>query len=625
MKKKRENSGSRIPTTFAKLTLGFIFIGVIPIFLISVAIFANYYNKTSEVMISNYSQITEYFARNVEGLFESVDAVMAELYDYETDEGSLDEIIKDEEMKAGDRNLYMVQMLRELISMSEYISSERFVDSEGRVYSLFYDQNKTLRNDAADYNQLMTVDEQVHDLMVYSMIEEQLFCVNTDDYIFTLSRNFMDTGSVEKIGTDILGTFYIDVNVEEIEDMIAAVGVTEGEFFLYDPQTQEYLYSPNAEDYGEDHDSLQYYVSLITADEGNVNENNHRIFFEQVGDTGFYAVLVLDDDEILNSVLGNTTMLLLVLCFVAFLLLGLYMFFMRQISQPIAALRTAMEKVQKGDLTVRANVTTKDEMKYVAEGFNQMVEDLQKYIDQVYVAQICQKEAELNALKMQIQPHYLYNTLDIIRMTALENEDEETAELLESLAFQLRYLLGPENDQTTIREEVRMLQEYFVLIKKRYQGRIELTVNVTDEAASLYVPKMLFQPIVENSVKHGLRFKKGRGRVMLDAARKGDILEVSIMDDGIGMSEERVVRMQEALDVPKIGYVDPESGVSVGTKNVYDRIKLSCGKEYGFTIYSAEGMGTIVTFRLPVWTEIQERSMPKQMEESTAEKEEQGG
>lgn len=599
--KLREHGNERSSTTFGKLTAAFIVFGMIPLFLVGIAIFINYYNQMSSVMISNYSQITDYFDRNVEDLIDSADSLMEGLYDYEAEEGTLTDVIKDDALEESERDLYMTQMLREMISQGNSISSLRFVDREGRVYSFFYDQNKTLRNDAEEYNQLLSSAEAGTDLLISATIEESLVCVNTEDYIFTLTRNFMDTDRVQTIGTEVLGTFYIDVNVEEIAGMADEADVGEGDFYLYLADSGEYLYSPREEDYQGDSDSLGPYQSLIAGEEGNENANGHWMFYEQVGDTDLYAVLLLDEDAIRNRALGNTTVLLLILCFVAFLLLGLYMFFSRRISQPVEKLKYAMEQVQKGDLSVRVETNTKDELKYISDGFNQMVEDLQHYIDEVYVAQITQKEAELNALKMQIQPHYLYNTLDIIRMTALENGDEETANLLESLAYQFRYLLGSQSDRSTIRDEVKLLQEYFVIIDTRYQGRISLTVNVSDEDAGLYVPKMLFQPIVENSVKHGLREKKGKGRVMVSVKRKGEILQVAIMDDGVGMSAERVAKMQKALEDPRIGHVEPDSGVSVGTKNVYDRVKLSCGEEYGFTVDSVEGMGTIVTFTLPVW------------------------
>lgn len=598
--KRRQN------TTFKKLTIGFICFGMLPLLIVGVAFLLRFSSDIKNISLSNYTQITSYFSRNVEDVIESVDAVMAELYDYENEEGSLKDIIKDEEMDESARNLYMTQMLRELISKSEYISSERFVDCEGRVYSLFYDQNKTLKNNADSYTALMDVDatlENRYSLMILSTMDESQFCVNTDDYVFCMVRNFYDISSVERIGEPALGTFYIDVDVNEIQNIVDNMNMDQGQLYVYNRASGQYLYSADAKDYLNGGDPLFVYRSAMEGERGNFQQTGKWVFYEKIGDTDQYAVVVLDRYAIFGGMFGNVVSVILVLGFVVFVLMALYMFFSIRMSQPVAELKRAMEEVQKGNLSVRANVNTKDEMQYISEGFNKMVDDLQDYINQVYVAQICQKEAELNALKMQIRPHYLYNTLDVIRMTALENDDEDTAKLLESLASQLRYVLGEQNERITLKTEFQMLHDYFVILKARYQNRIYLHVSLDEADANLFIPKMLLQPIVENAVRHGLKMKAGKGTVVIDVKRHKDWLEIEIMDNGVGMPQERVLHMQQLLEKPEVKLQDLEGFVSVGTKNVYDRIKLNCGKEYGFTIQSVEGMGTVVTFRLPIWEE----------------------
>ncbi|MBQ8662601.1 MAG: sensor histidine kinase [Eubacterium sp.] len=593
-------------TTFKKLTTGFIFFGMLPLVVVGLTFLIHFSSDIKAISLSNYTQITSYFARNVEDVMESVDTVMAELYDYEKDEGTLSEVIKNDAMDESARNLYMAQMLRELISKSEYISSERFVDCEGRVYSLFYDQNKTLKNNADFYTKLMDGDTQEatrYSLMILSTTEESQFCVNTDDYIFCLVRNFYDISSVEKIAQTALGTFYVDINVNEIEHIVDKMNLDRGQLYIYNKDMGTYIYSANTEDYLNGADPLMDYRTGMTEEKGNFQQAGKWVFYEQIGTTDQYAVLVLDRQDVFGGMFENAVGVILVLCFVAFVLMALYMFFSRSISQPVAELKRAMEEVQQGNLSVQAQVNTKDEMQYISEGFNKMVQDLQDYIEQVYVAQICQKEAELNALKMQIQPHYLYNTLDVIRMTALENDDEDTAKLLESLASQLRYVLGKQNERMPLKDEFQMLQDYFVIIKARYQNRITFHASLGESDANLLIPKMLLQPIVENAVRHGLKMKKGPGTVVVEVKRHADWLEIGVMDNGVGIAPERVARMQEILDSPQPGMREQEGWISVGTKNVYDRIKLNCGKEYGFTIQSVEGMGTVVTFRLPIWEE----------------------
>ena len=295
--------------------------------------------------------------------------------------------------------------------------------------------------------------------------------------------------------------------------------------------------------------------------------------------------------------------MVVILLFSCIFLVLLYIIFSNRMTEPVRKVQEAMKQVENGQMDVRLEIDSHDEMEIIADGFNKMVERLNDYINQVYVARICQKDAELNALKMQIQPHYLYNTLDVIRMTALEENDETSAELLECLAHQLRYVMGEHTDCIVLRDELQALREYFVIMKVRYEDRIGLSIQVSDEDTQLYIPKLLLQPVVENAIRHGLREKDGEGTVAIRVERKEDFLEIVVMDDGVGMDEEQVRIMQESLDDPEIGKVDANGCLSVGMKNVYDRIKLNCGKEYGFRIESFLGVGTIVTYHLPVWEE----------------------
>jgi two-component system sensor histidine kinase YesM len=238
-------------------------------------------------------------------------------------------------------------------------------------------------------------------------------------------------------------------------------------------------------------------------------------------------------------------------------------------------------------------------MQYITDGFNQMVEDLKTHIDRVYIEQIHRKEAELNALKMQIQPHYLYNTLDIIRMTALEHDDTETAGLLESLAVQLRYVIGESGERVEIVRELAVLQEYFKIVRVRYQNRFSLHVHISPEDETLLIPKLILQPMVENSIRHGLRPKEGEGLVDLSVRRHPAYLEIRVMDNGVGIAQEKLDDFVGKLEHPELR--DEHAGdFHVGIQNVYDRIRFGCGEEYGFTMTSMPGAGTVVVFRLPI-------------------------
>ena len=593
-------------TTFGKLTVAYVFFGMIPLLLLSLLFFSRFTDSVRETMIRNYTQINGYFARNVGDIIGSADDAMAELYNYENEQGeSLAVVLKDEQISDGERAVQVVSALNDVMSQSKYIASTRFADFNGNIYSAYYNQEKTLRNDAEYYTQMSIIPQsRLRDLRVLGTTEESNICINTDDFIFVLVRNYMDTTSMDRAYNTALGTFFADINVDVLDDLVNKIGLEKGNLYVCNPQEKQYVYSQDRKDYLDGRNPLgKTVMSHLTDNEGYERIDGNWVFYAKVTGTDDYAVLTVSDAEAMGYYFSNRTMMVVILLFSCIFLVLLYIMFSTRMSAPIRKVQDAMKQVEGGQMDVRLEINSHDEMEIIADGFNKMVERLNDYINQVYVARICQKDAELNALKMQIQPHYLYNTLDVIRMTALEENDEKTAELLECLAHQLRYVMGEHTDCIVLRDELQALREYFIIMKVRYEGRIGLNIQVSDEDAELYIPKLLLQPVVENAIRHGLREKDGEGSVAIRVERKEEHLEIVVMDDGVGMDEEQVRIMQETLDNPEIGKADANGRLSVGMKNVYDRIKLNCGKEYGFRIESFLGVGTIVTYRLPIWEE----------------------
>ena len=188
-------------------------------------------------------------------------------------------------------------------------------------------------------------------------------------------------------------------------------------------------------------------------------------------------------------------------------------------------------------------------------------------------------------------------------MTALENDDPETAELLESLSAQMRYVISDDHQEVPLERELTNIMDYFTIIRVRYKGRISVIVNIADEDRKIYVPKLLLQPLVENAIKHGLKEKEGNGHVILELNRSGDTVEITVMDDGLGVPKDQVNYIQTFLEESESGDRDPQGHVGIGMKNISDRIKLDYGDAYGLDFESYIGMGTIVKVRLPYMEE----------------------
>ena len=592
-------------TTYQKMIRGFLLLGVLPLLTLGLLYFVRYRVTAENVMMQNYGQINRYYAMNVMDVIKAVDEAEARLYEYaDRDQLTVTDVLTMADVDDSETTLLIQNALEYSMEGCPYIASERFCDKNGRIYSAYRDQEKVMRADAKAYTTLrnqISDGTDIRNLVVLKTLPEESICIRSDDYIFSVTRNFMDISRIEQTGRKVLGTVYADINVSVFDNLTEEMNVEAGELYIYNPSDGDYLYAADKSVYRKEADPLEDYRTDISGASGVVKKNGEMLFYQQLGELNQYSILLLDRREMTGVYYQGRTFLILILCFVAFAALMLYMWFSNRLMEPAKEIREAMEAVQRGNLDVRVDVHTSDEMEYIADGFNRMTASMKEHIEKVYVAEIMQRDAQLNALRMQIRPHYLYNTLDVIRMTALENKDSETARMLESLAFQLRYVMGDYTDRVALDDELKMLEEYFVIMRTRYENRISLHIEVSNADRRLLIPKLILQPIVENAVRHGLKPKKDGGHVEIRSQRKDGELLIVVMDNGVGVEPERLAQIMELLQDHDISAGVANGEVSVGMKNVYDRIRINCGDGYGYSIESVPGFGTVVTYHLPIW------------------------
>ena len=303
-------------------------------------------------------------------------------------------------------------------------------------------------------------------------------------------------------------------------------------------------------------------------------------------------VTVMADVYVLRGI-----MILVIICCVALVMITSSRF-SRQLTEPIHQMIGEMDRLKTGDFSVRLPVRTNDEIGVLSECFNDMSEQLKTYINKSYVAQIKEKEAELTALKSQIYPHFLYNTLEVIRMTALDQEDEKTALMIEALSEQMRYVIGTAQDLVPLGMEMDVLRKYICLINYRYEGRVAFETE-TEDLSGCMIPKLILQPVVENAFFHGLKPNGGEGVIEVLAEESEEDIHITVMDNGVGMNEEEMGRLMELLESERPGNKSEYHWQSIGLKNVHDRLRYLYGPEYGIAITSREGMGTAVCITIP--------------------------
>jgi two-component system sensor histidine kinase YesM len=264
-----------------------------------------------------------------------------------------------------------------------------------------------------------------------------------------------------------------------------------------------------------------------------------------------------------------------------------------RITGPIHTLIATMREVEEGDLEVEVDVRSNSELGSLGRSFNRMTARLRTLIDEVYTSQIVRKEAELKALQAQINPHFLYNTLDVIYWTAKVEHAPKTAEVVQALARLFKLGLNQGNEMTTVARELEHLENYLVIQRVRFEVPPEVSIDVDADLLGCLTPKLVLQPLVENAFVHALAGLDRPGSIRIAGRlvpRDATALMVfTVEDNGVGMEAQRVSQVLSGVAASE----------TYGLKNVNEVIRLTFGAEYGLAIESTPGSGTKVTVRMP--------------------------
>lgn len=273
------------------------------------------------------------------------------------------------------------------------------------------------------------------------------------------------------------------------------------------------------------------------------------------------------------------------------------------ITKPIKELSQVTDQVSKGNLEVRSQVYDGAEARMLSESFNDMIDKINELLSQVTTEQIRLRKAEFELLQAQINPHFLYNTLDAIVWLAEAGEQKQVVSMVGSLSDFFRTSLNQGKDMVTIREELQHVGSYLQIQQVRYQDILEYDINLPDTVNEYLIPKITLQPIVENALYHGIKNKRGLGHISITGEEGEDGFTIVVRDDGIGMTEEKLNQI-----IHEIHHMESKEKVVYGLYNINERIRLNFGENYGLTITSTHGEGTSVSVFLPKCLELVEKN-----------------
>lgn len=463
----------------------------------------------------------------------------------------------------------LLSQIDTLLQNDSSIKSIVVVSKDGRILSNEKNLDMSVSSDMMKEDWYI---ESIHNTMpVLTGARMQSFSSDKDNWVISVSTEITgDSG-------DNLGVLLMDMEYSVIEDHLRSLDLgREGYVFLLNDKGEPVYHKDTS--YFSDPDKQAQLLEIQSAGDGYDKASNLLTCQTQIEKTGWtmVGVVSLDTLKMLERQLFEAVLLTGGLLFIAVLLIGIL--FTRRLSTPMADLERGMNEIEKlAEVRIRKNSFY--EVELLAGNYNRMIHRIRILMDEISDKEKTLRHAELNALVSQINPHFLYNTLDTIVWMAEFNDSSRVIALTKSLAAFFRLSLSGGRELITVEDELEHVQQYLYIQKERYGDKLNYTIHAPEEVLDYTVPKIILQPIAENSIYHGIKPLDRPGQITITVQEEGEKLIFTVSDNGAGCRPDAA-----AAD-------NPSRPGKVGLKNVDERLKLYYGPGYGVTIHSAPGAG----------------------------------
>lgn len=393
------------------------------------------------------------------------------------------------------------------------------------------------------------------------------------------------------------GVLLIDIRYNSLEQLFDGVNLGNGGYAYLISSDGEIIYHPRAQliDSGIVKENNLEAAGLRDGNYKEVFGGEERIVtVKTVGYTGWKIVGVTPLDGMSLNNIKTKLLIVFIIAFVLFILSIINSYISTRITDPIKELEKAVNEIEKGNLEVEVKRVGSYEIQHLGTSIQSMARRIRKLMNDIVAEHESKRRSEFDTLQSQINPHFLYNTLDII-VWMIENEKQsEAVKVVTALARFFRISLSKGKSIIPVRDELEHVRNYLMIQHMRYKNKFTYTIDAKDDVLELASLKLMLQPLVENAIYHGMEFMDGDGEILIKAWRSGDDLFMSVSDNGLGMTQEQVDRLFRASD-----HMPSGRGSGIGVKNVNERIKLYFGTGYGLEIRSEPDEGTVVTAHLP--------------------------
>lgn len=569
----------------ARITFPFVILTVMSLLSLAVMVYKSAYKSITAQSAENVCTILNKISGNVEDLLEEINQNSKILMGNEQVQDVLS--APDRTSPAYIRKLNVVHTFIHSMALSNSdIDSVLLYDQEGTLLTKL---NISCRVDLAG------------SLAQGNLWEEDLnfkHIGGSDSRIFQLVRPVRNLEDFTQIG-------YLQVNVKipSIEKCFSEeIGQFHGNMYIAD--SQGVIIAQHQEIHLGVEDGM---LAVLNQAPEKDREGNNTYVVNRIGDEEYFVLTydappfnwrylsIIQMSEIVGDLSKMTRNVVLITAVLLLCAAGIILMIARNISRPIVRIADSMKQFEKGDFSVRSSYEKPDEIGYLSSSFNKMAQETDRLINEVYQLRLLEQEQEIKLLQAQINPHFLYNTLDTIYYLAQEKGEDQISQLVLSFSKLMRASMRQKSSLVTLESELQIARDYLNILQIRYGSRLRVEFDIEEGIENVPVPKMTLQPLVENAIVHGLEPKAEDWHVRIAGYRQGGTVLVEVTDNGVGMTDEK---RKELLD-KAIGNCSGIGENHFGLQSVMKRICLLLGASPGVELLSEEGKGTAVRIILP--------------------------
>lgn len=578
-----------------KLISIFTILTIIPLSIVGILSYSKSFSTIEEIISKSTEQIAEQVNKSIDLIFK--DSIkLLRIGSYDNTSAFLTSEDNFERYQSAKKIGELFKEFRRIKEFDKHIKGISIIGLDGTSISE-REGVYTLEKDIKEIETIKTIMEQPREIHIiptpkveHTSRELYSGVISVGTAIFKLSTN------------DVLGVIIVDIDQSTIEEIFSNIDIGGTGGFWIVESNGEVIFTPRQST----NDSKLYSKTINKIIErkkvkGHFVEKTQRekelIVYNTLNANGWKIIGKFKLKEIISSAydIRNITLAAIVMSIIFVFVLNL--FITEKLTYPIRNLKDKMKIAESGNFEVHAECKNKDEIADLYYSFNIMIKKIKKLLQKSVMEHEKSRKSELKAMQAQINPHFLYNTLDSIVWAAEVNKNEQVVELTKALSSFFKTVLSKGQEWITLRDEVEHVRSYLRILKIRYRDILEYNINFSDDILDYKILKLTLQPIVENAIYHGIKNKRSLGTIIIiGKVTEDQLLKLEVLDNGQGMTEEKLGQVIKDMN----DFSEDESKTSgFGLKNVNQRIKLYYGKKYGLSIESEHSKGTKVSIIVP--------------------------